>query len=319
MNNLCNLSTHADRMCRRKDQIMGVKFRNYNKELGCSRDYFKVREFLFQKKDIGYPFGRFDWMITHSYLDADSLDQIGIWEEDDKMIGAALYDCQLGNAYCLALDGYEYLKEEMFFYAKDHLAKKDEFNMVIADEDSEYQEILAKHGFIPTQHTEHNAIFDMETTPMDYTLPEGFYIVSMKEDYNPHHYLQVLWKGFNHELDGEGEFEFTQGKKEMVDCEMIRPNVDLDLKIAVVAPNGDFVSYCGMWYDAASESALVEPVATDPAYRKMGLGKAAVLEGVRRCYERGAKNAYVGSNQQFYYNIGFRPKKMYTLWKMHER
>jgi len=49
------------------------------------------------------------------------------------------------------------------------------------------------------------------------------------------------------------------------------------------------VSYCGMWQDSASQSALVEPVATDPAYRKIGLGKAAVLEAVRRCGTLGAK------------------------------
>jgi len=90
--------------------------------------------------------------------------------------------------------------------------------------------------------------------------------------------------------------------------------VNLDVKIAVVAPGGDWVSYCGMWQDAASRSALVEPVATDPAYRKMGLGKAAVLEGVRRCGLLGAKRAFVGSSQQFYYSIGFRPCATSTWW-----
>ena len=299
------------------EDIMGVKFRNYTKELGCSEDYFKVRAFLLKKKDHGFPFGRFDWMITHGYLQEEYLDRIGLWEDDGIIIAAALFDCHLGNAFCLTLDGYEHLKEELFLYAKDHLAHQEEFNMVIDNDDTQYQEILAKNHFVPSQHSEHNAVFLMETTSMDYILPEGFRIVSMKDDYNPHHYLQALWKGFNHELDGEGEFVFSNEKKQKVDAEMLRPNVDLDLKIAVAAPNGDFVAYCGMWFDPASEFALVEPVATDPAYRKMGLGKAAVLEGVRRCYERGAKKAFVGSNQQFYYNIGFRPEKTYTLWKKH--
>jgi len=45
------------------------------------------------------------------------------------------------------------------------------------------------------------------------------------------------------------------------------PHVNLKHKIAVVAPNGEFVSYCGMWYENNTDYALVEPVATDPQYR----------------------------------------------------
>lgn len=58
----------------------------------------------------------------------------------------------------------------------------------------------------------------------------------------------------------------------------------------------------------------MEPVATDPDYRKLGLGKAAALEGVKRCRDLGAKVAFVGSSQQFYYNIGFRPYSTKTWW-----
>jgi predicted N-acetyltransferase YhbS len=46
-------------------------------------------------------------------------------------------------------------------------------------------------------------------------------------------------------------------------------------------------------------------VATDPDFRRLGLGKAAVLEGIRRCAELGAVEAFVGSNQPFYLALGF--------------
>jgi predicted N-acetyltransferase YhbS len=82
-----------------------------------------------------------------------------------------------------------------------------------------------------------------------------------------------------------------------------------------MAPNGDYVSHCGMWYDKKSKSALVEPVATEPAYQRMGLGKAAVLEGIKHCGKLGVIRAFVGSSQQFYYNIGFRPYATSTWWK----
>jgi hypothetical protein len=47
----------------------------------------------------------------------------------------------------------------------------------------------------------------------------------------------------------------------------------------------------------------------------MGLGKAAVLEGIRRVGVLGAKKAFVGSSQQFYYSIGLRPYATATVWK----
>jgi predicted N-acetyltransferase YhbS len=96
---------------------------------------------------------------------------------------------------------------------------------------------------------------------------------------------------------------------------MLRPNVDLSLKVAVISPDGNFVSYCGMWYDPAGGFAVIEPAATDPDYRRMGLGKAAVLEGIKRVGERGAKLVLVGSSQQFYYSIGMRPAGTATLWE----
>ena len=72
------------------------------------------------------------------------------------------------------------------------------------------------------------------------------------------------------------------------------------------APDGAFASYCGIWYEPVHRIAYMEPVATDPDYRRMGLGRAAVLEGVRRCGVEGATVAYVGTGMHIYRSIGFR-------------
>ena len=56
-------------------------------------------------------------------------------------------------------------------------------------------------------------------------------------------------------------------------------------------------------------------VATRPDYRRRGFGKAAVLEAVGRAAEMGAKEALVGSNQQFYYSIGFDPLPTASFWR----
>jgi predicted N-acetyltransferase YhbS len=71
------------------------------------------------------------------------------------------------------------------------------------------------------------------------------------------------------------------------------------------------VAFGGLWFDPVNRFGYVEPVATDPDYRRMGLGTAAVLEGIRRCGELGATVAYVGTDTPFYLVMGF--KKLFTL------
>ena len=81
-----------------------------------------------------------------------------------------------------------------------------------------------------------------------------------------------------------------------------------------VAPDGQFVSFAGRWSEPVNRFGYVEPVATDPDYRRMGLGTAAVMEGVRRCALEGATVAYVGSTQLFYQSMGFREVARQECW-----
>jgi ribosomal protein S18 acetylase RimI-like enzyme len=294
---------------------MTIKFRNYTNQSGITEDYHKVRDFFIRLGYAEYTYTRWDWMATHGYLDKSAVGRIGIWEDEGKIVGVATFDCQLGQGFCLTLPEYDFLKREMLIYAKENLSKNGEFGIVIADTDSKFQDIAAELDFFATVHKENDAIFYIDKTPTEYSLPEGFHITSMKETLNHYQYLRVLWKGFNHELNGEGEFQYSEEKEKSSEESMLRPYVDLNLKVAVVAPDGNFAAYCGMWYDPKAGYAVVEPVATDPKFRRMGLGKAAVLEGIKRVGELGAKVALVGSSQQFYYSIGLRPYRTATIWK----
>lgn len=294
---------------------MSIQFRNYTKKSGITEDYNRVRDFLIRLGYAEFTYARWDWMTTHGYLDKTAVGKIGVWEIDDDIVGLATFDCELGQAFCLTLPEYAYLKKEMLLYAKESLSKNGEFGVTIADTDYKFQDIAAKMGFVATEHKESNAVFYLDKTSTVFNLPDGFYITSMKETFDLYQYGRVLWKGFNHELNGEGEFAFTKEKEQLLKEEMIRPNVDLSLKVAVVAPDGNFVAYCGMWYDPKVNYAVIEPVATDPNFRKMGLGKAAVLEGIKRVGELGAAKAFVGSSQQFYYSIGLYPFSTATIWR----
>lgn len=294
---------------------VAVSFRNYVAEPRFGEDYDSVRAFCLKVDDINYPFGRWDWMISHSYLNAEGLPRIGLWLDGEEVVAVATYDTRLdGKCFFLTMPGYEFLKRDMAEYARANLAPDGNAQMLVKDGDAAFAQTLSQMGYIATQSKDCDAVFDIDVDRIQYSLPDGFSITSMRDTYDLYQYGRVLWKGFNHELNGEGPYLPSPEKMAKFKAEFERPNVNLDLKIAVVAPDGNFVSYCGMWQDSASPNALVEPVATDPAYRKMGLGRAAVLEAIRRCGLLGANKAYVGSSQQFYYSIGFRPCITSTWW-----
>ncbi|HSK68735.1 MAG TPA: GNAT family N-acetyltransferase, partial [Candidatus Limnocylindria bacterium] len=236
-------------------------------------------------------------------------------EDEGRVVGMAAYDTRAdGKCFFPLAPEYGRLRGDMIAWAKERLRGSGPLRLFIRDGDFAFQKAARDAGFTPTQERDEDTVMPIDTDAIRYSLPEGFRITDMKEDYDLFRYGQVLWKGFNHEKNGEGPYSPTPEDERLRRGEFERPNVDLGLKIAVVAPGGDFASYCGMWHDPASPYALVEPVATDPAYRRLGLGRAAVLEGVRRCGVRGAKWATVGSSQQFYYDIGFSPWLTSTFW-----
>jgi len=295
---------------------MSIQFRQYIAAPQYGEDYIRLRRFLLQTEAVNYPFGRWDWMVSHSMLQESGLPHIGLWFDKDAIVGASTYDTQIdGKCFFVLRCGYERLYGDMIAYAEENLAKDGNARLLIGDGNLAFQEAAAQRGYIATQDKDCDAVFTITPSATAYSLPAGFSITSMGETYDLYQYGRVLWKGFNHEKNGEGEYIHSPEKHEQFRRQFERPNVNPDLKIAVVAPDGNFAAYCGMWQDKDSKNALVEPVATDPAYRRLGLGRAVVLEAIRRCGALGAARAYVGSSQQFYYSIGFKPCMTSTFWE----
>jgi hypothetical protein len=49
-----------------------------------------------------------------------------------------------------------------------------------------------------------------------------------------------------------------------------------------------------MWYDDATRSAYIEPVATVPEHLRLGLARANITEGLIRLKRMGCQRAFVG-------------------------
>ena len=297
---------------------MPVSFRNYNAEPGFSDDFNRVRNFLVRinrKNPIQYHFewGRWEWAFSLPFLDTASLPKIGLWQEDGEIVAIATYETAPGSIYFILDQDYAYLKTEMLEYAMNNLRdSQGKLQILIHNADREFQKLAAAFGFVPTQDNEVSSVFDIAVEKIHYTLPSGYMIRSLADEADLFKLNRVLWRGFNH----TGDPPETPDDIEKRRVSISGPHLKHDLCIYVQSPEGEYATYCGMWYDPTTRYALVEPVATDPTYRKLGLGKAAVLEAVKRCGLQGAKQAYVGSSQQFYYQIGFHPLPGSTFWEI---
>jgi len=60
---------------------MAATFHAYDPKPRFGADYAALRDFLIRLDNLNYHFGRWDWMITHGYLDESALDRIGLWTD----------------------------------------------------------------------------------------------------------------------------------------------------------------------------------------------------------------------------------------------
>ena len=293
---------------------MDIMFRQYTTQWGCTADYEEVRAFLIQRGECEFTYARWDWMTTYSCLQRENVRRIGLWEDNDRLVGLATFDCEIGETFLITFPAYAFLKAEMLDYARESLCGPEGMRIVARDDDTEMQSLLQARGYVPSGDCECDMLLRPSMDPP--VLPKGFSFTDMSQRYDLFQYGRVLWKGFNHEIDGQGTFEESLASRQNApESEMKRPHVDLSLKIAAVAPDSSFAGYCGMWYDAAVDFAVVEPLAVVPECRKLGIGRALVLEGARRVAAMGAKRVLVGSSQEFYTKVGFCPERRATIWK----
>jgi GNAT superfamily N-acetyltransferase len=296
---------------------MSIIFRQYND----LEDYNHVDAFLTHHYQPGNLDGNWlqsawEYMHSHPYLDQSSLGKIGIWRDDGKIVAVVHYESILGEAFFEFHPDYRYLKRDMLDYAENNLyaTSKDgrkTLHAFINDTDDDFISLVKARGYEKNDKESRVMCQFVILDPFPaISLPDGFRLTSLADDCDWAKLHRVLWRGFNHEGEPPAGEEELESRRKMFDT----PTSRRDLKIAIEAPDGNFVAFCGMFYEPTNRFAYVEPVATDPDYRRMGLGKAAVLEGIRRCGALGATVAYVGNDLPIYRAVGFKKVYISECW-----
>jgi GNAT superfamily N-acetyltransferase len=284
-------------------------------------DYDRVGQFLIDTYRPGEHHDnwlrpRWEYMHYHPLFDENlriAFSNTGVWESAGAIVALVHFEHSPGKCYFQVHPDFARLKSEMVAYAEAYLSvqagdEKREIAVWVNDFDMRLESIVSERGYHLVEGVKEPwSIFEIRDPFPAIKLPDGFHLQSLADENDLNKLHQVLHRGFDH--PGEPPADGLADRKRMQSA----PNYRKDLNIVAVAADGTYASYCGMWQDHVNRVAYVEPVCTDPDYRRMGLGTAVVLEAIRRCGAEGATIAVDGSGP-FYMSMGFRKLFDVNLW-----
>ncbi|MGD2250270.1 MAG: GNAT family N-acetyltransferase [Candidatus Methanofastidiosia archaeon] len=237
---------------------------------------------------------------------------IGIWENSTGDIVGVVHseNEEPGEAFIQIHPDYTFLYNEMVTYIEEHLADKvgtTRYVKLYINQGCELEHIAGEKGYRKLPFGTPWLEYQLDTIPNS-QLPEGFIIKSVLDEDNIEkrrkakaiafgaHYSPLSWPP-------------ASAYKEMQKA----PDYRKDLDLFIVAPNGDYASFCTIWIDIKNGYGNFEPVGTHAEYRGMGLGRALLMEGFARMAEYGITRSFMDSNNEFYRKIGFK-ETLYSFY-----
>lgn len=300
------------------DDRMKITFRKYT-----SDDFIKIRDLLIDTYKLynkGYNWTIERWDFAYSLdrvMNGVSIQQweerIGIWEDSGEIISVVTSEGEGHAFFQLARrDLPNDLIEEMFTFIENNLVIEEDGKrsvyLRIPEDDQQRQLIATKRGYIKTEWNEPISVIPIKGKST-VNLPDGFSIKNGLE-------FTDTEKGIAH-AKAFGYIDKAKYTKRSPDGYGIlrqTPDYRSDLDLYVTTETGEIVAFCTMWYDQANRIGMLEPVGTNPNFRRMGLARAVITEGLNRIADEGAIKAYVGSDQDFYKAIGFKVDYQHNIW-----
>ena len=295
-------------------------------------DFELVREFLIHAYSLTRSFH--NWIPSMfenikfgpcgpEYRDEED-EYIKIWEQPDasdvspeSKILAVTFCKPSGDCWIQIHPNYRYFEKEIvrWIESQPRGLKDDgpsELHFYVDETDKERKTLLTELGYEDTGLHEYNRIRSVEQPIPEYQLPNGFAIRAADVEKDFTQYKRVQTAVFPH-------------------CSSMTPRTaqiystasfyNKDLDLVVVDPHGDFAAFTTVRMDPVSRMAELEPVGTHPDYRKRGLARSVICEGLRRLQKyRPSSMCILGAApsdaaNKLYESVGFIEKTEVHLWR----
>ena len=241
---------------------------------------------------------------------------VRIWETDDRIVAMANPEGRFVY-YIQQHPEYAYLDYEIIKWIVSHCSskktEKDEVIKIITIENNpEREKALKGNGFKKIKTAGYLRIRPEGTPVGTPTLPAGvkFRTVEPREDFD--RLASGVRRAFGH-----GEW-FTG---DIIAQIRSRSFFRSDLDLMVEAPNGDIAAFCTFRIDPGSNIAELEPLATDPDYRRLGLAKSILQEALIRLEKHKPVLTHIGGAadtpgaNRLYDSMGFTEKCYFDKWE----
>ena len=278
-------------------------------------DFEKVSNFYIENYKVPNWFNTlpaFEYSHTRGDFDYEKTHRFGIWEDDGKIVATARYEMTIGDYIPCIKQGYEFLKSDMLKYAERELSKINENGKrsleIFSTDEENYDDFYIENGYT-IAWSDPIMPYPYEKGFKECALPEGFSLISLEDENDAMKIDCCLWEGFNH-----GDWGLIKGDADRRLYMQSGPHFRKDLTTVVKAPNGDYACFAGMWVDERNGYAYLEPLATRPKYREIGLATAALMHGMKKTVAFGAKYCYCGSID-FYKNLGCEQINKLNMWR----
>ena len=251
-------------------------------------------------------------------------DAIRIWEEIDlttksnksKIVALTTRD-SLSDFFLHIDPNYRYLEKEMIEWLEEYYTKKktDEkkgkkFAINILEGNAQREALLTDLGYVNEKLYGYYRIRDAKLPIPDYPCPEGFEIRPIKKEEFEQQALLIR------RVFGHGESFTAEVLEWLSNCSFYKEELDL----VAVTPTGIIASFCTFRLDPNSKIISLEPMGTNPDFRKLGLGKALLSEGIQRSMKYDPPFFYIDgaaatpAANRLYDVTGFKEKYPINSW-----
>ncbi len=280
---------------------MKINMQNYTGEA----DYWRIRNFLREvfllndRLELSWHVARLDHWRWHFIMNCQLCDLpervTTLWETADGQLAAVLHPICHDEIRLHIHPHYRSpeLEDEIFAYAeKNHSdwtkAGKRILYVPVLSDDTQRQETLSRRGFEKRSGWAHHWRRDLDAPLPDAPVPAGYQIRSMGDEAEHPARSWASWRAF-HADEPDENFDTDVSWYRNI---QFTPLYRRDLDIVAVAPQGEIAAFCTISYDDYTRSAVCVLVGTAADHWRRGLGKAVIIEGMRRLKHLGCERVF---------------------------
>jgi mycothiol synthase len=260
--------------------------------------------------------GDLDWWLHYLLQDQDRRHSIYLWEgerADGELSGWSLFSPRFGafDVFVHPEVGSE-RAERMWIWAEERMAALVKVQgghelrtMWVSERDAALIALLERRGFARSAYHLFYLARSLEGRIPAPALPPGYRVRHVIGASEATQRAAVSHAAFESPMPFE---RYEQRYRAFMGSPAYTPELDL----VVETPDGQFGAFCICWLDGVNRAGLFEPVGTGPDWRRKGLGRAVLAEGLRRMQARGMRSVMVNVDydnpaaQRLYAAVGFQ-------------